>query len=253
MRDPKGRFSSRVENYVRYRPGYPPAVLDLLRAECGLSPSSVVADVGSGTGLLSRLFLEHGNEVLGVEPNAEMREAAAHLLSAYPAYNGVDGSAEDTGLGEASVDFVTAGQAFHWFEPLGARREFARILRPGAWVVLIWNDRRNDASRFLSAYEDLLQRWAVDYREVDHRRVDQATLAVYFAPGRFSERGLPNRQVFDYPALEGRLLSSSYTPEAGHPNYAPMLAGLASLFREFQEGGTVAFEYHCRVVFGRLA
>ncbi len=208
--------------------------------------------MGSGTGLLSRLFLENGNRVFGVEPNREMREAAAHFLSGYPAYSGVDGSAEDTGLGEASVDFVTAGQAFHWFEPLGARREFARILRPGGWVVLIWNDRRNDATKFLRAYEDLLQRWAVDYREVDHRRVDEAAMASFFAPEHFCERLLPNRQVFAYPALEGRLCSSSYTPEAGHPNYAPMLAELAAIFSEFQEGGTVAFEYHCRVVFGRL-
>src|SRR5437764_1020077 len=130
MRDPTQRFSTRVDNYVKYRPGYPPAIVGLLEAECGLTPESVVADIGAGTGLLAELWLRHGNPVCGVEPNREMREAGARLLAAYPAFTSVDGTAEATTLPDQSVDFVTAGQAFHWFEPVAARREFARILRP---------------------------------------------------------------------------------------------------------------------------
>lgn len=142
--DPKQRFSSRVENYEKYRPSYPAAVIDTLRGECGLSSRSTIADIGSGTGLFSRLFLDFGCRVFGVEPNPDMRAAGERVLSAYPRFTSLDGSAEATGLAVGSVDFAAAGQAFHWFDPPRARDEFARILRPGGWVVLAWNERRLD-------------------------------------------------------------------------------------------------------------
>src|SRR4029453_17979120 len=126
MSDSIQRFSSRVEDYIKYRPSYPPALLDTLVTQCRLTPTAEVADIGSGTGLLSELFLRNGNRVYGVEPNREMREAGERLLSAYPSFVSVDGRAEATMLDDASVDFVTAGQAFHWFDPPHARREFMR-------------------------------------------------------------------------------------------------------------------------------
>src|SRR5205809_5538182 len=125
--DAKQRFSNRVADYVRYRPGYPPAVLDHLRAECGLRPGHVIADIGSGTGLLSELFLKNGNRVYGVEPNAEMRQAGEEYLASYDGFCSVEGSAESTTLGDSTIAFVTAGQAFHWFEPSAVRSELALI------------------------------------------------------------------------------------------------------------------------------
>ena len=151
MTDPTQRFTSRVEHYVRYRPSYPRDLLDLLETRCGLSSASVVADVGSGTGILSELFLENGNRVIGIEPNKEMREAAERRLRRHPRFTSVAGTAEATTLDDASADFVAAGQAFHWFDPERARTEFSRILKPGGWVVLAWNLRRKEATPFLPA------------------------------------------------------------------------------------------------------
>lgn len=252
MIDPTKRFSSRVENYIKYRPGYPPAVLDLLREQCGLTPASVVADVGSGTGILSELFLRNGNRVFAVEPNPEMRAAGERLLRDYPNFTSVDGTAEATTLPDRSVDFVTAGQAFHWFDPRRARAEFARILRPGGWVALIWNDRRIDSSPFLQAYEQLLRRYSLDYRTVDHKHIDAAVLRPFFGPAGYTLAAFANRQDFDYAGLAGRLMSSSYAPEAGHPNHRPMLEHLRAIFDAHQVDGAVAFEYETQVYYGHL-
>ena len=146
--DAKERFSSRVADYVRYRPGYPSALLELLRTECGLRPGHVIADIGSGTGFLSELFLKNGNRVYGVEPNKDMRQAGEEYLASYDGFSSIEGSAEATTLDDASVDFITAGQSFHWFAPDAARREFVRILKPGGWMVIAWNDRRMDEAPF---------------------------------------------------------------------------------------------------------
>src|SRR5882724_12052314 len=164
--DAKQRFSNRVADYVRYRPGYPPAALDLLRTECGLRPGHVIADIGSGTGFLSELFLKNGNLVYGVEPNEAMRRAGEEYLASYDGFSSIEGSAEATTLDDAGVDFVTAGQSFHWFEPDSARREFVRILKPGGWMVIVWNDRRMDEAPFTRAYENLLERFGIDYKQV---------------------------------------------------------------------------------------
>src|SRR5581483_5036963 len=157
--DPTQRFSSRVDKYTKYRPGYPPEIVELLRAQCGLTPSSVIADVASGTGLFTKLLLENGNEVYGVEPNAEMRKAGEEYLAGYPRFHSVAGKAEATGLPDHSFDFVTAAQAAHWFDQAGARREFVRVLKPGGWTVLVWNERCTDSTPSLRAYEELLLRY----------------------------------------------------------------------------------------------
>ena len=252
MTNPTGRFSSRVENYVKYRPGYPPEVVSLLAGECGLTAASVVADVGSGPGNLSELFLREGCRVYGVEPNREMREAGERLLASYKNFESVDGSAEATTLDDGSVDFIVAGQAFHWFEHDAARREFARILRPGGWVVIIWNDRRTSGSPFFEAYERLLQTRGTDYKEVSHKYADENVLRPFFAPGGMRLKVFANEQRFDFEGLKGRLLSSSYTPEPGHPNHLPMLEELAALFDAHATDGRVVFEYETKVYYGQM-
>jgi SAM-dependent methyltransferase len=248
---PTTRFSDRVENYVLYRPGYPPEVLDLLRRECGLVPNRVVADIASGTGLFTRMLLDNGNSVFAVEPNAEMREMGLHQLSSYDRLVSISGTAEETTLRSASVDFVTAAQAAHWFHLPQARAEFLRILKPGGWCVLIWNERLTDTTPFLRDYEQLLLTYGTDYKEVRHERTT-AVIHDFFAPKPCRERVFNMRQDFDYEGTAGRLLSSSYAPLAGHPNHAPMMRELERVFRVHATNGLVGFEYLTRVYFGKL-
>ncbi len=251
--DSKQRFSSRVENYVKYRPGYPAEIVDTLARECGLLPTSLVADIGSGTGLLARLFLDYGCRVFGVEPNAEMRAAGERLLAHYRLFTSLDGSAEATGLPTASVDLVTAGQAFHWFDPPAARKEFRRILKPNGWVALVWNERRLDSTPFLRGYEALLHTYSSDYTQVNHRNVeeDAQTIPAFFG-GPVHEAFFEYVQVFDFEGVKGRLLSSSYAPEAGSPQHEPMLAELRRLFGQYQQDGRVSFEYDTHLFYGQI-
>jgi len=250
--DAKQRFSNRVADYVRYRPSYPPAVLDLLRTDCGLRPDHVVADIGSGTGLLSKLFLENGNRVFGIEPNLEMRQAGEEYLASYDGFSSIEGSAESTTLADSSVDFITAAQAFHWFDPRSARREFSRILKPGGWVVILWNDRRVEEARLTRGYEDLLERFGIDYKRVKDAYPESKDIESFFDGGVFSARDLPNNQILDWEGFRGRLRSSSFAPTEDHPNYAPMMAELERIFRAHQNDGFVRMEYFTRVYFGQL-
>ena len=252
LKEPTLRFSSRVENYVRYRPGYPNDVIQTLAKECGLAKGSAIADIGSGTGILSELFLRNGNRVSGVEPNREMRDAGEQLLKGYPNFTSVDGTAEATTLPDHSVDFVTAGQAFHWFDRERARKEFARILGPRGWVVIIWNDRQTETTAFLRDYEQLLQKYGTDYATVDHRNVDATALAAFFAPRSFELREFANQQVFNFEGVKGRLLSSSYAPESGHPNHQPMLDALRTIFDTHQTNGKITFAYATQMYYGHI-
>jgi ubiquinone/menaquinone biosynthesis C-methylase UbiE len=250
--NPTQRFSSRVSNYVRYRPGYPPAVIDLLSKECSLTPGTVIADVAFGTGIFTRMLLENGNRVFGVEPNAEMRKAGEEFLATYPDFTSVEGTAEATTLPDHSVDLVTAAQAAHWFDLRQARREFIRILKPGSWSVLLWNERRIDTTSFLREYEQLLLRYGTDYQNVRHERTT-GEIETFFAPAPFQVRTFDYQQQFDYSALEGRLLSSSYTPQSDDVAYEPMLKELRRIFDTHQVNDRVAFEYETQVYFGRLS
>jgi SAM-dependent methyltransferase len=245
------RFSDRVENYVRYRPGYPAEVLRVLEKECGLTPAHVVADIASGTGIWTRMLLENGNRVFGVEPNAEMRQAGERLLTSFPKFTSMAGTAEATTLADASFDFVTAAQAAHWFDRASARREFVRILKPGGWLVLLWNERVTDSTAFLRDYEDLLLTYGTDYADVRHERTTDE-VNEFFDPAPFQEQTFAMRQEFDYTGIEGRLLSSSYAPGPGHPNYAPMLRELRRIFDAHAIAGHATFDYKTRVYFGRL-
>ena len=249
MTDPRKRFSSRVEQYARYRPGYPRAIVTLLEEECGLTEDSVVADVASGTGLLSEPFLENGNRVFCVEPNDEMREAGERCLAGHPQFVSVAGTAEATTLDGGSVDFVVVGQAFHWFEPANTRAEFARILKPGGWVALLWNDPRRDATPFLAAYERLIRTYKTEeYKEFDL----EGEVGAFFGTGGYDYRAFRHRQIFDLAGLKGRVLSSSYVPDKGEPGYGAMIEELERIFTAHEEDGRVAIDYETRMYYGRL-
>ena len=251
MKDSVSRFSNRVENYARYRPGYPAGVIDILNSNCELSEASIIADVGSGTGILSELFLQNGNQLFGIEPNAAMRSAAERSLAKYKKFVSIHATAERTSLQTESVDFITAGQAFHWFDRQKTKKEFARILKPGGWVVIIWNERRLDSTSFLRDYENLLLRYGTDYQKVRHENV-ASEIAQFFAPNTLRLKSLENFQYFDFESLKGRLCSASYTPEPGHPDFEPMLSKLEETFDLNKSAGTVTFEYDTRVYYGHL-
>jgi SAM-dependent methyltransferase len=253
MNDSTERFTSRVENYIKYRPGYPKEVIETLSGDCGLAADSIIADVGSGTGILTDMFLRNGNLVYGIEPNREMREAAEQLLNDYPRFRSVAARAEETTLDDKSVDFITAGQAFHWFDRDKTRKEFVRILKSQGWVALIWNERVTTTTPFLVAYEQLLKDYSTDYEQVDHRRIDDDVIREFFGSDDFRLKQFKNVQVFDYEGVKGRLLSSSYAPEEGHPNYEPMIAELEKIFQAYQNEGRVVVEYVTQMYYGQLS
>jgi len=245
------RFSDRVENYVRYRPGYPLEALQVLKDECALTSDHVIADIASGTGIWTRVLLENGNPVFGVEPNTEMRQAGERLLVGFPRFTSIAGTAEATTLADSSVDFVTAAQAAHWFDRPRSRQEFVRVLKPGGSLVLLWNERVTDGTAFLRDYEQLLLTYGTDYADVRHERTTDS-VNEFFDPAPFRERVFPMRQEFDFAGLEGRLLSSSYAPGPEHVSHALMLAELRRIFDLHAAEGHVGFDYTTRIYFGRL-
>ncbi|MDX3934787.1 class I SAM-dependent methyltransferase [Stenotrophomonas sp.] len=251
--DSTERFSSRVADYVRYRPDYPPALLDWLHQDIGVPTETLVADIGAGTGISTRLFLAAGHPVIAVEPNAAMREAAEQLLAPdYLRMKVTDGTAEATGLADNSVGLVAAAQAFHWFDTTAVRREWARILQPEGMALVFWNSRLLDASPFLIGYEQLLLEFGTDYTEVAERYQDDDTMRAWFGEGLRGMARLPNVQRMDYDGLRGRLLSSSYAPQPGHPRHAAMLDALRQLFDAHAVDGQIAFEYQTRAFVGTL-
>lgn len=244
--DPTQRFSSRVADYVRCRPSYPTDIVNLLARECGLTPNSRIADIGSGTGLLARLFLDFGCEVVGIEPNSGMRQAGERMLADQTRFLSIDGRAESTTLPACSVDVVTAAQAFHWFEPEQTRAEFLRILRPPNWVVLVWNERLR-APGFMTAYEDLVARFGPEREYVAAQELTQ-----FFGAAGWRMEKLPNQQLFDLDGLRGRFLSSSYAPLPATPGYVSAMEELERIFAEREAEGVVTMLYRTEVYFGKL-
>lgn len=251
MSDTVERFSNRVENYVKYRPTYPREILDLFREKMNLQPNSVIADIGSGTGISARLFLENGNTVYGVEPNAAMREAAEISLKDFPDFKSVDRTAENTSLPDKSVDFVIAAQAFHWFDKAKTRREFQRILRENGFAALIWNERQLDTNDFLQDYEKFLVEYGTDYEKVRHDNITKESLGEFFQT-EFQEAIFQNSQTLDFEGLKGRVLSASYMPSAENPRFEEMLENLESLFAQYAEKSKIQILYDTKIFYAQL-
>jgi len=249
---PTQRFSNRVEYYVRHRPSYPREIIELLRAACGLTVDSVLADIGSGTGKLTELLLPHSKCVIAIEPNVEMRDAGERWLRAHPNFVSLAATAEATTVAGHSVDLIVAGQAFHWFDRERARTEFERILKPGGHTALIWNALQTSSTPFLAAYEALLREFAPEYEHVNHRNVDLPKLREFFGCEPQC-RSFPYFQHLDFAGLRGRLLSSSYVPVEGDPGCAAMLNQLRTIFDAHQRHGQVEFLYDTQVYFSQLA
>lgn len=244
MLSPTTRFSNRVDNYVKYRPGYPPEIIDYLIQTIGLKKRFVIADIGSGTGIFSELFLRNGYRVKAVEPNEPMRLAAEKRLTIYNGFTSVDGTAEQTGLKDKSVDLITAAQAFHWFKPLATKNEFMRIIRPGGHIMLVWNIRKIDTP-FLEGYQQIKAKYQVDYAQRTHN--NDAVIETFFRPMKMIRQDFYNEELLDFESLKGQLLSASYIPLQGQPGYESMLAELEQLFNNTQQNGFVKVEYDTKI------
>ena len=242
-KDPRERFGSRVENYARFRPGYPDELIDHLLMLLDDAEDSTVADVGSGTGILTLPLLEAGLEVYAVEPNREMRERAESELSGMPGFHSVAGEAAATGLPDRSVDLITVAQAFHWFAVEDTVREFSRVLRRGGAVALIWNSRRTSGEEFHSGYESALKTWCPDYRVSTHKNHSLVSIGRVFQGWKIHLATFPNSQHLDFEGLKGRVESSSYAPTAGSAQYNGLMKALSELFFRFETEGWIRFDY----------
>ncbi len=245
------RFSNRVENYVKYRPDYPKEVLQLFRDEINLQDDSVIADIGSGTGISARLFLENGCRVFGVEPNAAMRAAAENFLKGFPKFKSVNGTAENTTLENETVDLVVAAQAFHWFDKEKTREEFKRILKKKGFVALLWNERQLDTTEFLRGYEQLLIEYGTDYAAVRHDNIGEEILQDFFQTD-VKQKTFSNVQTLDFNGLKGRMSSSSYMPTEENPRFSEMLENLKTLFAEHAENGKIEIIYDTKIFYAQI-
>lgn len=249
---PANRFSDRVSDYVKYRPGYPAAVVESLVERCEINAESTIVDVGSGTGIFARQLLARNARVIGVEPNEAMRLAGEAYVAGHDRFLSVNGSAEATTLADKTANLITAAQAFHWFDVASFRIECLRILKPDGYVALIWNDRLTDTSPFLRDYETLLLEHGTDYASVNHRNVDTEVIAKFYGHDEFAREAFPNEQRFDWDGLWGRVRSSSYTPSLDHPGYSTMADALRELFEKHAEHGQVVFAYRTQLYLGRI-
>jgi ubiquinone/menaquinone biosynthesis C-methylase UbiE len=245
---PTTRFSDRVENYVKYRPSYPAEIIQFLENHYNLRNDNRIADIGSGTGIFSELFLRSGYSVLGIEPNEQMRKAAETRLSNYSGFTSRRHQAEQTGLKTHSLDFITVAQAFHWMEPVQTKKEFFRILKPGGHIVLAWNFRLSHTP-FLQGYQVLRQKFAIDYTE--NKMVDEEAIHIFFHPMLVRMHSFTNIQQLDFEALKGQLLSASYMPLPGHPSYSTMISELIGLFIEHNKNGLVKMEFETKLFINR--
>lgn len=245
------RFSNRVENYVKYRPDYPREIIAFLETNCGLAHETVIADVGCGTGISSRLFLENCNRVIGVEPNAAMRAAAIGYLAEFSDFTPVDGTSDATNLADNSVDMIVAAQAFHWFDAEKTRAEFKRILKPGGWIFLLWNERQLDTTPFLIDYEAFLEKYAYDYGTVRHENIKKQELDDFFQK-EYGSAVFQNVQIFDFEGLKGRMLSSSYMPNESDVVFDTMIEELRSLFAKHAENGRIKVFYDTRGYYSQV-
>ena len=248
--DSVGRFSDRVENYVRYRPHYPKEIISFLNTECGFNKSKIVADIGSGPGISSEHFIENGNTVYAVEPNDDMRLAAEEIFAVSKNFISIRGTAEATTLDPGSIDIIISGQAFHWFDKDKCRIEFKRILKKDGYAVLMWNDK-TASNDFMKAYYDLIKRYGTDYEKINHANVNDEIIGIFYSPAAFRKKHFLHKHPLDYKGLEGRLLSSSYIPLKGD-NFNMMISELKVIFEKNNVKGIVDMEYETILYYGKL-
>jgi ubiquinone/menaquinone biosynthesis C-methylase UbiE len=253
MKNSKKRFSDRVENYVKYRPHYPKKTIELLIERINLKREWIIADIGSGTGISSELFIENGNTVLAVEPNKEMRLAAEKYFKEKSNFISVNGSAENTTLENGSLDLIISGQAFHWFDIKATRKEFLRILKDQKYVVIFWNERKTEESDFQKEYELFLRKYCDEYGGVTQKNISTLHFEEFFGSRQYDQIKLFNSQQFNFEGLKGRLQSSSYSPDSNNPIYPEMIDSLRIIFDKYATENHISFEYDTEIYYGKFS
>lgn len=246
-------FSSLAQDYAQYRPGYPSEVMSVLANDCGLTQESIIADIGSGTGNSAKLFLEAGYQIIGVEPNREMREFGERLLAEYPKFTSLEGSAESIPLDNKSIDLIIVGQAVHWFDIDRAKVEFHRILRPGGWVAVMWNDRRSDVTLFTKEYEAITSKLAALHPSQCNSRSISSAPECILDKSSIRTANFPHTQSFDLQGLLGRARSSGFVPQPENSYHKEATALITDLFSRHQKSGQIEFHYITRLYFGHIS
>lgn len=245
------RFSGRVENYVRYRPHYPKEIITFLKKSISFTDQWIVADIGSGSGISSELFLKNGNVVMAIEPNQEMRAAAEAQFKKKKKFISLKGTAENTTLPENSVDLIVAGQAFHWFNQRKSKKEFQRISTPNGYLLLMWNERDMN-SPVQKAYHQMLLELAPKYEEVCQQNINEKAIKSFFSPNPFTFHSIPQSQFFDLEGFKGRLFSTSYAPIGIEKEEKILIKRLKKIFDQFNVNGLLEFPYHCKIYCGKI-
>jgi SAM-dependent methyltransferase len=241
-----------VQAYLAYRPRFPRSILAFLREHGALPDRAVVADIGAGTGMLAEIFLEAGHRVFAVEPNVEMLEACRELATKHPVLEIVQGSAEATTLPDASVDLIAVGRAMHWFDWPRAHREFARILRPGGWVLVATNGHRDSGAPVSEELSAILRKWRTDSAEADTRRDFKDRLQEFLDTTNWQRTTLHHSMTLDFPTLLGYAESLSAIPRPGERGYEEMVAELRVVFDRYSRNGLLETPIACQLFLGLL-
>lgn len=222
--------------YAKARPDYAPACIEWLYGGVGMKPGCVIADVGSGTGIFAKALLARGSTVYAVEPNADMRHAAEQSLSGFPNFYSVNGTAEQTTLAAHSVDFITAAQAFHWFDAPGFKAECRRIIKAGGKAVLVWNARIG-ASELVKENAAVCEKYCPAFNGFSGGLEHIEAAIGRFFDNRFEKKRFTNDLLFDKPKFINRSLSASYAPKKTDSGYAGFVSELEQLFDRYAVDG----------------
>ncbi len=249
----ENRFDGKSNTYAKYRPSYPMESLDLIFGELGIDSGKVIADIGSGTGIFTKLLLERGNTVYAVEPNNDMRAKAESSLWLYDKFHSINGSAESTKLDDSSVDCITVAQAFHWFDVDLFKTECKRILKPHGTVILVWNSR--DEEHIINKENEKINKAFcknfIGFSGGISGPVKSQSISVFFN-GNYQFKSFENFIKFDKDGFIGRNLSSSYAPKENDPNYKEYIKSLEEMFNKYSENGTLSCPNYTKYYYGKL-
>jgi ubiquinone/menaquinone biosynthesis C-methylase UbiE len=247
------RFSSKTEDYAKYRPDFPVEIVEFLYSKGVIKEASIVADIGSGTGRFTRLLLESGNLVYGVERNNEMRSKAEELLSQFRNFISIAGSAEETGLRDSSIDLITVAQAFHWFDKEKCLSEFRRISKDNGRVFIVWDDFLGDYNDFSMEYNKVLSDFRIVEPENKGKRISRAEMIDgFFKENKYESMSFIHEIYQGFEGIRGGALSASFTPKPGEKNYEEFISELKRVFDKYEDAGKVCTAFRSVCYLGEI-